>query len=178
MKYSQGKHPNSRNGFKKGYKSNKKGKTYEEILGSAKRVEERKKKFSKKTKGKKQTKEHIEKRISKLRNKKRAYPFEITRKKIANSHRGDKSHFWRGGKSYELYGDEFTKQLKTKIRKRDRFVCKSCNKNGWCVHHIDYNKKNSKEDNLITLCNSCHMKTNFNRENWINYFKEKNINKI
>lgn len=31
--------------------------------------------------------------------------------------------------------------------------------------------KNNDEKNLITLCNSCHAKTNFNRENWIEFFK-------
>ncbi|TXH47080.1 MAG: HNH endonuclease, partial [Desulfurellales bacterium] len=34
------------------------------------------------------------------------------------------------------------------------------------VHHIDYDKKNSHPDNLIALCHSCHMKTNFNRSYW------------
>ena len=37
-------------------------------------------------------------------------------------------------------------------------------------HHIDYNKKNCSLNNLITLCRSCHMKTNTNRNYWINYF--------
>ena len=30
-----------------------------------------------------------------------------------------------------------------------------------------------KSENLITLCHSCHSKTNSNREYWQNYFKEK-----
>lgn len=38
------------------------------------------------------------------------------------------------------------------------------------VHHIDYNKLNCNPNNLITLCKSCHMKTNFNREYWLDYF--------
>ncbi len=40
-------------------------------------------------------------------------------------------------------------------------------------HHIDYDIKNNNPSNLITLCASCHMKTNFNREDWQNYFKTK-----
>ena len=32
------------------------------------------------------------------------------------------------------------------------------------IHHIDYNKKNNKEENLITLCRSCNVKVNFNRK--------------
>lgn len=39
------------------------------------------------------------------------------------------------------------------------------------VHHIDYNKFNCNPENLITLCKSCHVKTNHNRNYWINYFK-------
>jgi hypothetical protein len=30
---------------------------------------------------------------------------------------------------------------------------------------------NCKDNNLITLCNSCHSKTNFNRDYWYSYFK-------
>jgi hypothetical protein len=37
-------------------------------------------------------------------------------------------------------------------------------------NHIDYNKKNCNPNNLISLCNSCHSKTNFDRKYWINYF--------
>ena len=40
------------------------------------------------------------------------------------------------------------------------------------VHHIDYNKKNNKENNLLTLCRFCHTRTNFNRNTWIVWFKE------
>ena len=41
------------------------------------------------------------------------------------------------------------------------------------VHHIDYDKKNLDMNNLISLCNSCHTKTNYNREYWINYFRSR-----
>ena len=76
------------------------------------------------------------------------------------------------GVPYEnaIYSEEFLK-LRTKIRKRDKFTCKICRKNGCDVHHIDYNKENNNESNLITLCRSCHMNTNTNRNNWINFFK-------
>ncbi len=40
------------------------------------------------------------------------------------------------------------------------------------VHHIDYDKKNCDPTNLITLCFSCHGKTNYNRKKWIKYFKK------
>ena len=78
-----------------------------------------------------------------------------------------------GGKSFQLYGFEWTSLLKHSIRTRDCFVCQICKKNGYIVHHIDYNKFNNNLDNLITLCQSCHMKTNFKREYWIKYFNNK-----
>jgi len=37
-------------------------------------------------------------------------------------------------------------------------------------NHIDYNKKNCNPDNLITLCHSCHSKTNHNRNYWVKKF--------
>lgn len=78
---------------------------------------------------------------------------------------------WHGGKSFELYGFEWTDLFKHSIRTRDYFICRMCRKHGWVVHHIDYDKKNNNPENLITLCNKCHCKTNFNREKWIEYFK-------
>jgi len=75
---------------------------------------------------------------------------------------------------------EFSEKLKEKIRQRDGNVCWCCDstkkENGrkLAVHHIDYDKKNNKEENLISLCDSCHGKTNkttnHNREFWQAYF--------
>ena len=41
-----------------------------------------------------------------------------------------------------------------------------------CVHHIDYDKENLDFDNLISLCHSCHGKTNFNQNYWIQILKK------
>ena len=59
------------------------------------------------------------------------------------------------------------------VRQRDEFKCQECGKEQWQlrfkfnkkldVHHIDYNPENNNYRNLITLCRSCHIKTNFNR---------------
>ena len=43
-------------------------------------------------------------------------------------------------------------------------------KNCIIVHYIDYNKQNRNPNNLITLCNSCNAKVNFNRNYWKNFF--------
>ena len=83
---------------------------------------------------------------------------------------------WRGGKSRRGYLFEFNNILKEKIIKRDCSRCQECgklqelNKRRLDIHHIDYNKNNNGEENLISLCSSCHTKTNFNRKDWIKYF--------
>jgi len=89
--------------------------------------------------------------------------------------RGNKNGAWKGGISFGEYGENFSKELKTQIRKRDNFVCKICGKNGFIIHHIDYDKKNNEENNLINLCRSCHAKTGFNRKYWVNYLKGKEL---
>jgi hypothetical protein len=90
--------------------------------------------------------------------------------------KGEKNGSWKGGISVNEYGEEFNEELKTKIRKRDKFRCAICKKNGYDVHHIDYDKKNNIEKNLITLCRSDHAKTNFNRDSWELYFNNYILN--
>lgn len=85
-------------------------------------------------------------------------------------YKGDKNPMWKGGISYEGYSEEWTNELKTLIRKSYGFCCLICHKNGFDVHHIDYNKKNCNPTNLVCLCRSCHMKTNTKREYWQEYF--------
>jgi len=74
------------------------------------------------------------------------------------------------------YTKDFNWRLKKKIKERDNYKCQMCdvnestvkqtNKQGLHVHHIDYNKRNSSPDNLISLCPSCHAVTNGSREIW------------
>lgn len=84
--------------------------------------------------------------------------------------RGERSPHWCGGKSFEPYGLTFTNKLRKEIRMRDNYKCQICEivQNGrkMSIHHIDYDKTNNKEWNLITLCHSCHSKTNTNRGYW------------
>lgn len=94
----------------------------------------------------------------------------------ANKNRTGENHpLWRGGISLEPYAPNFDDVLKKKIRERDNYTCNRCHKWGKMVHHIDYNKKNSDPSNLITLCVSCHMKTNYNRDYWIKYFNSTSL---
>lgn len=74
--------------------------------------------------------------------------------------------------SGEKYNYEFTEELKTRIRKRDKFVCQICGRNGYSIHHIDYNKYINSERNLMTLCRHCHGLTGFNRIKWMRFFKK------
>lgn len=84
---------------------------------------------------------------------------------------------WRGGSSFEPYPTDFNSELKLRIRERDSFICQECGEpedgKSLHVHHIDYDKMNCEERNLITLCEICHTKTNFNREYWQTHFMEK-----
>jgi len=41
------------------------------------------------------------------------------------------------------------------------------------IHHIDYDKQNCKENNLITLCDSCNNRANSNRNYWIEFYTKK-----
>lgn len=84
---------------------------------------------------------------------------------------------WLGGISFEPYGIEFNRDLKRKIRERDNYMCQECGMTeielGYIlsVHHIDYDKQNNSENNLISLCRSCHCQTNFNRDDWTEYYQ-------
>lgn len=91
--------------------------------------------------------------------------------------RGDKNPCWAGGIStmYQQYPVEFSRSLKRKVKIRDNFTCQECNKylkgQRLDIHHIDYNKHNNTQCNLICLCCSCHMKTNYHREEWTQHYK-------
>lgn len=85
------------------------------------------------------------------------------------------------GKGYEPYTPDFNERLKEKIKERDNHCCMLCHMNEEDLkllgrylveHHIDYDKKNSFPQNLITLCNICHNMTNTNREIWTLHFHE------
>ena len=96
---------------------------------------------------------------------------------------------WNGGSSFGQYAIEFNDKCKESSRIRYGRICQypGCGKteedNGrkLDVHHIDYNKQNCSEDNLIPLCKKHHMKTSGKREYHIKLFKEivkKYFNKV
>ena len=86
---------------------------------------------------------------------------------------------WKGGISCEPYCDAWAdKEYKKSILERDGYRCQNPSCFGihkkLVIHHIDYDKKNCHPTNLITLCNSCNSRVNFNREFFSRLFNENN----
>lgn len=96
------------------------------------------------------------------------------------SHKKELNHNWKDGISKLPYAFEFTEELKESIRKRDNYTCQNCsmtekehlivNGTNMIIHHIDYNKKNNTDENLLSLCNQCNVRANFNRDYWQDYY--------
>lgn len=97
-----------------------------------------------------------------------------TRAKLAESHRGEKCNFWRGGISFEPYCIKFNDEFKERVREFFGRGCAECGspENGerLHVHHVNYHKDSCCAEDVaplfVPLCRSCHAKTNFNREYW------------
>lgn len=79
---------------------------------------------------------------------------------------GKNSPLWKGGGRY--YGPNWP-QVRKEIRERDNQTCQNCGiefdeyESGPAVHHIkklrdfDTYKEANKRENLVSLCQSCHM---------------------
>ena len=85
---------------------------------------------------------------------------------------------WKGGLSFEKYPKEFFDQrvyIRDKYNNCDYFtgIHKDICNNGreLSVHHIDYNKQNNIEDNLVPLNIKNHTLTNGNRLFWNSVIK-------
>ena len=107
---------------------------------------------------------------------------------LSNMPSGESHPNYIDGKGNSPYPLEFNDKLKAVIRKRDYYTCQNCEMTeeehiivlgrNLPVHHIDYNKQNCKEINLITLCNLCNIRANYNRGYWKKYFLEKLAKKL
>ena len=79
---------------------------------------------------------------------------------------GFEARNWIDGRSFLPYTQEFNQQLKESIRKQNSYTCQLCGVKEkdyfqkLSIHHLDYNKNNCNEDNLITVCRSCNAKLN------------------
>lgn len=94
---------------------------------------------------------------------------------IANAGSGNPN--WQGGIAAEPYCILWRDaEYKQSILERDNYECQ--NPNCWGIwkrlniHHINYNKKDCCPTNLITLCVSCNMRANYNREYWTKFYQE------
>jgi rubrerythrin len=89
---------------------------------------------------------------------------------------------WKGGISNFPYPIKFNRYLKSKIRKRDNFICQGCGmiekdhknkyKTNLHIHHIDHNVENCDMTNLITVCISCNTKANYNIEFYLKHYQK------
>jgi len=82
---------------------------------------------------------------------------------------------WTGFVSNGEYCDVWKdKEYREDVLKRDNYKCQSLlcwnNSKRLVRHHIDYDKKNCKPDNLIVLCTSCNLRANKNREYWEKFY--------
>lgn len=101
---------------------------------------------------------------------------------------GNNNPNWIDGRSFLPYPPNWTNKLKQKIKERDNCICQNCGiiekislklfHKKLTIHHIDYNKFDCKEENLITLCCKCNSEANFNRDYWYAYYKYIINNKI
>ena len=88
---------------------------------------------------------------------------------------------WKGGVSFEPYCPRFNKEFKERVRRFFKNTCVLCgktqeeNKKHLHIHHVTYNKESCCDNSLplfVALCNSCHSKTNKNRDVWSRYFTD------
>ena len=124
------------------------------------------------SRGRKLSKETIDKMIKARMGYRHS---ESTKKKISISISGPNNFNWRGGSSCEPYCYEWSDELRQMIKERDNYKCQ--NPDCWKtakrlgVHHIDYNKKQCSPSNLITLCTSCNVRANKDRDYWEKFYR-------
>jgi hypothetical protein len=100
-----------------------------------------------------------------------------TKLKLSKINSGPNHPNWQGGISTFPYPFDWTDTLKESIRQRDNYICQECGihqdelNHKLDIHHIDYDKDNLNPSNLISLCRSCHIKTNYYRDKWYEYFQ-------
>lgn len=110
--------------------------------------------------------------------RRKAYLVGIAKREKSNPNKRKSS------RTYKSRGNVYTENwdtLRKEIYERDMWRCQECGVHCGTTpgkfkiqcHHINYDIKNNDKSNLITLCASCHCKTNFARKDWTTYFYTK-----
>lgn len=90
---------------------------------------------------------------------------ENTKEKLSKAFKGNKSHFWRGGKTKQTGIQRSSYKMQTwrkTIFERDDYICQKCGKRGGILnaHHIksfaEFPELRFEIDNGLTLCENCH----------------------
>lgn len=88
--------------------------------------------------------------------------------------KGDGNPNWSGGLSRLPYPWDFRETSK-KVIERDGFICQNPECDGTderlTTHHINYDKQDCRQENLICLCSSCNSKANFGRHKWQMFYE-------
>lgn len=101
------------------------------------------------------------------------------KKKMRICNRLERNPNWKGGLSYLPYPTSFNRSLKKRLKKEYDHTCQLClqvilvgtRSLNLQIHHIDYDKANMDDANLIPLCNRCNVKVNQNRKRWTRHFQ-------
>lgn len=88
---------------------------------------------------------------------------------------GSQNANWNGGLSRLPYPWNF-REISRRVIARDGYVCQGPECGGsdrrLTTHHINYQKSDCRDENLIALCSSCNSKANFGRERWEQVYTE------
>jgi endogenous inhibitor of DNA gyrase (YacG/DUF329 family) len=72
---------------------------------------------------------------------------------------GENNQNWRDGRAKVTYGPGWTDALRKRIRARDGNACRCCGSaQRLQIHHRDESKFNHADSNLLTLCQTCHVR--------------------
>ena len=97
---------------------------------------------------------------------------EVSKKKISETHKGEKSYLWKGGISKFDHVDRvrFRETIQKQVFERDNYTCQICGIKGGNlqVDHIqpwaEYVEGRFDINNCRTLCIKCHYKITFGKE--------------